>query len=71
MLPPGVCSGVQVPTDRFRMLAGCSSATPRRQRTLRAALDWSYQLLTQEEQAQFSRVSVFAGGFTLEAAEVV
>jgi non-specific serine/threonine protein kinase len=43
----------------------------RRHRTLRATLDWSYDLLTEPEQVLFRRLSVFAGGFTLEAAESV
>ncbi len=43
----------------------------RRHRTLRAALDWDYRLLSGDEQALFGRLSVFAGGFTLEAAESV
>src|SRR5262249_40382610 len=44
---------------------------PRRQQTLRTAVDWSYGLLSQPEQTLFNRVSVFAGGWTLEAAEAV
>ena len=44
---------------------------PARQRTLRATLDWSHQLLTLSEQALFARLSVFAGGATLEAVETV
>jgi predicted ATPase/transcriptional regulator with XRE-family HTH domain/Tfp pilus assembly protein PilF len=57
--------------DRFRLLTGGSrSALPRHQ-TLRAALDWSYELLTEAEQALLRRLAVFAGGATLEAAEVV
>jgi predicted ATPase len=44
---------------------------PARQRTLRATLDWSYQLLTPSEAALFARLSVFAGGVTLEAIEAV
>jgi len=46
------------------------TAAPR-QRTLRATLDWSHDLLSDEERAFFSRLSVFAGGWTLEAAEAV
>jgi predicted ATPase/DNA-binding XRE family transcriptional regulator len=44
---------------------------PERQRNMRATLDWSYELLSEPEQALFRRLSVFAGGFTLEAGEVV
>ena len=44
---------------------------PERQRTLRATLDWSHDLLLPAEQVAFRRLSVFAGGFTLESAEAV
>src|SRR5262249_26064501 len=44
---------------------------PRRQQTLRATIDWSYQLLDPDEQRLFARLSVFAGGCTLAAAELV
>ena len=44
---------------------------PPRQRTMRAALDWSHDLLTEEERGLFRGLSVFAGGFSLEAAEAV
>jgi predicted ATPase len=56
--------------DRFRLLTAGSKKTPRHQ-TLRATLDWSHALLTEQEQVLFRRLSVFAGGFTLEAAENV
>ncbi len=57
--------------ERFRLLtAGRRTAVPRHQ-TLRAAVDWSYDLLTEEEQRLFNRLWVFVGGFTLEAAEEV
>jgi predicted ATPase len=57
--------------DRFRLLtAGTKKALPRQQ-TLRATLDWSYDLLSETERALLRRLSVFAGGWTLEAAEAV
>jgi predicted ATPase/class 3 adenylate cyclase len=55
--------------DRFLLLTeGSRTALPRHQ-TLRATMDWSYGLLTESERVLLRRVSVFAGGFTLEAAE--
>jgi non-specific serine/threonine protein kinase len=57
--------------DRFRLLTGGGRTTPARQQTLRAAVDWSYALLDAQERALFARLAVFAGGWTLEAAEAV
>jgi predicted ATPase/class 3 adenylate cyclase len=57
--------------DRFRLLTGGSRTALPRQQTLRALIDWSYDLLTGGERALLRRLSVFAGGFTLEAAEAV
>src|ERR671916_668446 len=55
--------------DSFGVLsAGGRTAMPR-QHTLRATMDWSHELLSREERSLFRRLSVFAGGFTLEAAE--
>jgi hypothetical protein len=57
--------------DRFRVLtSGNRTALPRHQ-TLRAAIDWSYELLTKAEQTLLRRLSVFAGGGTLPAVEAV
>jgi predicted ATPase/DNA-binding SARP family transcriptional activator/DNA-binding CsgD family transcriptional regulator len=57
--------------DSLRLLtAGSRTATPR-QRTLRGALDWSHDLLSGPERVLFRRLSAFAGGWTLQAAEVV
>jgi len=57
--------------DRFRLLTGGDRTGLPRQRTLRALIDWSYELLTPEEALLFGRLAVFAGGFTLEAAQYV
>ena len=57
--------------DRFRLLrAGSRTALPRHQ-TLRAAMDWSYNLLPERERDVLRRASIFAGGWTLEAAEAI
>lgn len=53
--------------DRFRLLTSGSRAALPRQQTLRALIDWSYDLLTDEERVLFRRLAVFAGGWTLEA----
>jgi predicted ATPase/class 3 adenylate cyclase len=57
--------------DRFRLLSGGSRAAAARHQTLRATIDWSYDLLTEPERAVLRRLSVFAGGASLEAAESV
>ena len=57
--------------DRFRLLGGGARTALPRQQTLRALIDWSYDLLTEKERILFRRLAVFAGGFTLEAAELV
>ena len=57
--------------DRFRLLTGGSRMALPRHRTLKAAMDWSYDLLTNAERAVFTRLSVFAGGFGLGAIEYV
>jgi predicted ATPase/DNA-binding SARP family transcriptional activator/uncharacterized protein HemY len=56
---------------RFQLLTGGDRTRMPRQQTLRAALDWSYNLLTEPEQTLLQRLSLFAGGWTLEAAERV
>lgn len=53
------------------VLSGANRTAEARQQTLRATLDWSHNLLTEAEQELFRRLSVFAGGWTLEAAEAV
>jgi predicted ATPase/class 3 adenylate cyclase len=58
-------------SSRLNLLTGGAKDKPRRQQTLRGAIDWSYSLLTAEEQVLFARLSVFVGGSTLEAAETV
>jgi predicted ATPase len=57
--------------DRFRLLRGSGRGTLDRHQTLRAMVSWSYQLLQPVEQVLFDRLSVFAGGFDLRAAEAV
>ena len=57
--------------DRFRLLSSGDRAALPRQQTLRALIDWSYDLLSEAERTLFRRLCVFAGGFTLEAAETV
>jgi predicted ATPase len=57
--------------SRLQLLTGGSRDLPQRQQTLRAAMDWSYDLLSAAEQKLFRRLSVFVGGCTLESAEAV
>jgi predicted ATPase/class 3 adenylate cyclase len=58
-------------SDCFRLLTGGDRTALPRQRTLRACIDWSYELLAEPERALLRRLAVFAGGWTLEAAEAV
>jgi tetratricopeptide (TPR) repeat protein len=57
--------------DRFRLLTGGSAVALPRHQTLRAAIDWSYGLLSHQERTVLNSLSVFAGGWTLEAAEAI
>lgn len=57
--------------DRLRLLTGGRRAALPRHRTISTALDWSYQLLSQEEQAVFQRLAIFDGSFTLDSASAV
>ncbi|MGO9857037.1 MAG: BTAD domain-containing putative transcriptional regulator [Acidimicrobiales bacterium] len=57
--------------DRFRLLTGGSRGALPRQQTLRALIDWSYELLLSRDRVVFDRLAVFVGGFDLEAAQVV
>lgn len=58
-------------TDRYKLLTGGSRVLQQRQQTLRALVDWSYELLSANEQLMLRRLAVFVGGFDLEAAEKV
>jgi predicted ATPase len=58
-------------TDSLKLLRGGSKTQLAKQRTLKGALDWSFELLSEDEKELFGRLSVFAGGWTLEAAEAV
>jgi predicted ATPase/class 3 adenylate cyclase len=57
--------------DRFKLLTGGSRTALPRQQTLRALIDWSYQSLNETEQRALSRLAVFSGGWTFEAAEAI
>jgi non-specific serine/threonine protein kinase len=70
----GVLSVEQIASrldNRFRLLVGGGRTAPARQQTLRAAIDWSYELLPAGERQLLNCLSIFAGGWTLEAAERV
>jgi predicted ATPase/DNA-binding SARP family transcriptional activator len=69
VLPPAVM--LQRLDHLLKLLKGGAREAPERQRTLRATIDWSYELLEPQEQRLFGRLGVFAGGFMLEAAESV
>ncbi|WP_234834962.1 helix-turn-helix transcriptional regulator [Mycolicibacterium stellerae] len=57
--------------DTFRLLTGGARTAVRRQQTLRASVDWSHALLSEQEQFLFRRLAVFLGGFDLDAAQSV
>ncbi len=57
--------------DRLKLLTGGARDLPARQQTLRDTIEWSHELLSQEERALFADLAVFNGGFTLETAEAV
>jgi predicted ATPase/DNA-binding SARP family transcriptional activator len=69
VLPPAAMS--QRLDHALMLLVGGAQDAPERQRTLRATIDWSYEILEQAEQRLFVRLAVFAGGCTIEAAESV
>jgi predicted ATPase len=57
--------------SRFQLLTDGAATAPERHQTLEATIDWSYQLLTNQEQAVLRRLSVFRGGFDIDMAETV
>jgi len=57
--------------DRFQLLTDGSRTAVPRQQTLQASIDWSYELLSQDERTLLRRLSIFTGGWTLEAAEQI
>src|SRR5215208_6930156 len=69
VLPPAAL--LQRLEQRLPLLSGGARDLPLRQQTMRDAIEWSYDLLNDAEQALFRRLSVFVGGFTLEATEAI
>ncbi len=70
--PPALLERLRAQGHRsLQLLTGGARDQPDRQRTLRDAIAWSYDLLAPEEQALFRRLAVFPGGFTLDAAEAI
>ncbi len=68
MAPEQIVHGLD---DRFRLLTGGSKTVMPRHQTLQASIDWSYELLSDNERTLLRRLSVFVGGWTLDAAEQV
>jgi len=66
--PAQILAGLE---DRFRLLTGGARGVVARQQTLEASVEWSHDLLSDEERVLFRRLGVFAGGFDLNAAETV
>lgn len=66
--PPALLTRLE---KRLPLLTGGASTLPARQRTMRSTIAWSYDLLSPEEQTLFRRLAIFAGGFTLSAAEAM
>lgn len=66
--PPAILAKLE---NRLKLLTGGASDLPARQQTMRGAIEWSFNLLGEDEKNLFRRLSVFAGGFTFEAAEAV
>ena len=66
--PPAILAKLE---NRLQLLTGGARDLPARQQTMRGAIDWSCELLTEDEKRLFRRLAIFAGGFTLDAAEVV
>lgn len=71
VLPPATMLARLSSSSRLRLLTGGPRDAPARQQTLRDAIGWSYDLLDETERALFADIGVFAGGFSLEAAEAV
>jgi predicted ATPase/DNA-binding CsgD family transcriptional regulator len=69
MLPPGRIA--KELDDRFRLLTGGGRTVAPRHQTLRASMDWSHELCSDQERVLFRRLSVWTGGWTLDGAEVV
>jgi predicted ATPase/DNA-binding SARP family transcriptional activator len=69
LLPPNAL--VRRLDERLKLLTGGSRDLPARQQTLRGAIEWSYELLSEEERALFGRLAVFVGGCTIDAAVAV